>query len=192
MNESSRRSEAEAIFRLDNEILAFRFTATLSDRGGAQFERLTDPSRLDLWLHANCLDLGSEPASTGELREALQLREAIHRVGTAVADQRSGETRDIDLLNRESACGKVHLALEGEAAVWKSSGPSAIEDALAVIAANAIEVFGGDRRGRVKACQWKSCGGLYLDTSRGDNRRWCSMNICGNRAKKAAMNTPDL
>ncbi|RJO76891.1 CGNR zinc finger domain-containing protein [Nocardia panacis] len=26
----------------------------------------------------------------------------------------------------------------------------------------------------------------YLDTSRGNARRWCDMTICGNRAKSAA------
>ncbi|MFI9004602.1 CGNR zinc finger domain-containing protein [Streptomyces sp. NPDC053541] len=31
------------------------------------------------------------------------------------------------------------------------------------------------------------CAGLFLDTSRGASRRWCSMNTCGNRVKKARL-----
>ncbi|MEU7880960.1 CGNR zinc finger domain-containing protein [Microbispora bryophytorum] len=31
------------------------------------------------------------------------------------------------------------------------------------------------------------CAGLFLDTSRGANRRWCSMNTCGNKVKKARL-----
>ncbi|TIU06903.1 MAG: CGNR zinc finger domain-containing protein, partial [Mesorhizobium sp.] len=27
------------------------------------------------------------------------------------------------------------------------------------------------------------CGWLFLDTSRGGKRRWCSMRTCGNREK---------
>ena len=38
----------------------------------------------------------------------------------------------------------------------------------------------------VKACQGKSCTLLFADHTRGHARRWCSMAICGNRAKQAA------
>jgi hypothetical protein len=32
-----------------------------------------------------------------------------------------------------------------------------------------------------------ACGGLFLDTSRGGRRRWCSMATCGNKVKKATL-----
>ncbi|HEX6562852.1 MAG TPA: ABATE domain-containing protein [Chthoniobacterales bacterium] len=38
----------------------------------------------------------------------------------------------------------------------------------------------------VKACQGKICTLLFLDTTHGKARRWCSMTLCGNRAKQAA------
>jgi predicted RNA-binding Zn ribbon-like protein len=39
---------------------------------------------------------------------------------------------------------------------------------------------------RVKACEGTSCTLLFADHTRGRTRRWCSMEICGNRAKQAA------
>jgi predicted RNA-binding Zn ribbon-like protein len=39
---------------------------------------------------------------------------------------------------------------------------------------------------RVKACEGPSCTLLFADHTRGRARRWCSMAICGNRAKQAA------
>ena len=39
---------------------------------------------------------------------------------------------------------------------------------------------------QVKACEGPACTLLFLDTSRGRIRRWCSMAVCGNRAKQAA------
>jgi predicted RNA-binding Zn ribbon-like protein len=39
---------------------------------------------------------------------------------------------------------------------------------------------------RVKACEGHSCTLVFADHTRGRARRWCSMAICGNRAKQAA------
>jgi len=38
----------------------------------------------------------------------------------------------------------------------------------------------------VKACEGPACTLLFADHTRGQTRRWCSMAICGNRAKQAA------
>jgi predicted RNA-binding Zn ribbon-like protein len=39
---------------------------------------------------------------------------------------------------------------------------------------------------QVKACEGAACTLLFADHTRARNRRWCSMEICGNRAKQAA------
>jgi predicted RNA-binding Zn ribbon-like protein len=38
----------------------------------------------------------------------------------------------------------------------------------------------------IKACEGPTCTLLFTDHTRGHSRRWCSMEICGNRAKQAA------
>jgi predicted RNA-binding Zn ribbon-like protein len=38
----------------------------------------------------------------------------------------------------------------------------------------------------VKGCEWHTCTLLFVDTTGKRIRRWCSMAICGNRAKQAA------
>ncbi len=38
----------------------------------------------------------------------------------------------------------------------------------------------------VKACAGPACTLLFVDHTRAHTRRWCSMEICGNRAKQAA------
>lgn len=38
----------------------------------------------------------------------------------------------------------------------------------------------------VKACEGPACTLLFADHTRGHRRRWCSMALCGNRAKQAA------
>jgi predicted RNA-binding Zn ribbon-like protein len=176
--------DARAIFRLDNAVLAFRFTATVFDRAGAATERLTDPRRLRLWLHANGLDFSDATLTEGDLAAATELRESIHRAGAAVADGGRIASAAVRTLNAFSRNGNAHRLLESGEATWRGSS---IADALSVIAADAIETLGGPERDRVKACSDEHCRGLYVDTSRANNRRWCNMNTCGNRAKKAAM-----
>jgi len=39
---------------------------------------------------------------------------------------------------------------------------------------------------QVKACEGAACTLLFVDHTRAHTRRWCSMEICGNRAKQAA------
>jgi predicted RNA-binding Zn ribbon-like protein len=38
----------------------------------------------------------------------------------------------------------------------------------------------------VKACEGHRCTLMFVDRTRGHARRWCSMAVCGNRAKQAA------
>ena len=39
---------------------------------------------------------------------------------------------------------------------------------------------------RLKACPWHTCHYAFYDHSRNRSRTWCSMAVCGNRAKAAA------
>ncbi|MGX9430920.1 MULTISPECIES: CGNR zinc finger domain-containing protein [Bradyrhizobium] len=38
----------------------------------------------------------------------------------------------------------------------------------------------------MKACEGPPCTLLFVDRTRGHVRRWCSITICGNRAKQSA------
>ncbi len=56
--------------------------------------------------------------------------------------------------------------------------PSAIPDALSLLSVHALFTLPAER---VRACG--RCGWLFVDSSRGGRRRWCSMSTCGNREK---------
>jgi predicted RNA-binding Zn ribbon-like protein len=48
---------------------------------------------------------------------------------------------------------------------------------------SAAQVLTGDDLTRVRECDSDSCRWLFLDCSRNRSRRWCDMQVCGNRAK---------
>ncbi|GAA2010329.1 CGNR zinc finger domain-containing protein [Catenulispora yoronensis] len=178
--------DARRVFRLDNEVLAFRFTATVSDRGStAPRDRLSDPGRLKLWLQAAGIAVADVSAT--DLGEAVALREALFRIGTAIAAQRTPATRDVRALNTAATVGQARAELVGDTATWRLTPTATTRDALGILATDAIHVFGGAERTRIKTCENPDCAGLFLDTSHGANRRWCSMNTCGNKAKKSRL-----
>jgi len=48
---------------------------------------------------------------------------------------------------------------------------------------SAVELLTTSDLQLVRECDGPDCGWLFLDTSKTHRRRWCSMEICGNRAK---------
>jgi predicted RNA-binding Zn ribbon-like protein len=64
--------------------------------------------------------------------------------------------------------------------------PGNATEALSTIARDAVDLFSSPIADRVRICAADDCGLLYVDTSRPGTRRWCSMDWCGDRAKKRA------
>jgi predicted RNA-binding Zn ribbon-like protein len=51
------------------------------------------------------------------------------------------------------------------------------------MAREAVELFDVDNAERIRTCAADDCDLVFFDASRSNNRRWCSMQRCGNRAK---------
>jgi predicted RNA-binding Zn ribbon-like protein len=62
--------------------------------------------------------------------------------------------------------------------------------ALSTIARDAIDLYSSPLAERVSVCEAEDCGLLFVDASRPGTRRWCSMDWCGDRAKKRASGRP--
>lgn len=64
--------------------------------------------------------------------------------------------------------------------------PRKPEDVWAPIVAATAELLSELEPSRIRKCESESCVVHFYDTSRAGSRRWCSMNICGNKFKVAA------
>ncbi len=64
--------------------------------------------------------------------------------------------------------------------------PQKPEDVWAPIVAATAELLSEIDLTRIRKCESDSCVVHFYDTSKKGSRRWCSMNICGNRLKVAA------
>jgi predicted RNA-binding Zn ribbon-like protein len=92
------------------------------------------------------------------------------------------------LLERDEGFGRIvvddHSAASGLAfrkiRRWRSP------EALLLPIGEALATFVCEEDfSNVKACEGPACTLLFADHTRGRARRWCSMAICGNRAKQA-------
>ncbi len=170
-------------FRLGS-VLATSFTATLTERRGTPVERIPTPQRLVDWLAVNGLAVDS--CTPAQFALARELRESIHLAATAAAVREALPEAAVQVINDRSAAGRAAAVLTPEGRRrWRLGPGSGVEDALGVIAADAIGVISGERDGRLALCASPTCRAAFFDTSRSRTRRWCEMNTCGNREKKA-------
>lgn len=133
------------------------------------------------------LAAGSPRARRAAWRAALRLREALHRLFTAVGSGRPAppqSLRELEAVLRQTMRWR-RLRASGDRVVggWYFVGapPSGI---LGPVAWGAAELLEHGPVDRIKACPpGDGCGWLFLDASKNRSRTWCSMKTCGNAAK---------
>ncbi|MER6598539.1 hypothetical protein C6W96_11210 [Streptomyces sp. CS149] len=172
-------------FRLGN-VLATSFTGTLSERFGDSVERIPVPRRLIDWLAV--YGLGVDSCTPEQLDLARRLRESIHAAATAAALSETLPAAAVQIIDDRSIEGRAAAILTPEGERRWRLGSASVEDALGVIAADAVDVISGERDGKLALCASATCRAAFFDTSQSRTRKWCDMNTCGNRQKKARFN----
>ncbi|MEU9188145.1 CGNR zinc finger domain-containing protein [Streptomyces sp. NPDC048484] len=173
-------------FRL-GKVLATSFTGTLTERHGDAVERIPTPNRLVDWLAVS--GLAVESCTTAQLERAWELRESIHAAATAAERRDPLPVSAVQIINDCSIQGRAAAVLTPEGnRQWRLGSTSSVEDALSVVAADAIGVIAGERDGKLARCASPTCQAVFFDASQSRTRKWCDMNTCGNRQKKARFN----
>ena len=164
--------------------LCIDFTQTGGETGKrAYWERFHQPSDLADWLAESPLQLQGIQVHPEEFRTALTLREAIWRVAKAIVQREAPLAQDVETINHVAETPDLppQLVLDGLEQVWHS--PVLASRALSLIARDAIDLFSGELRSRIRECENPNCGLMFVDASRPGKRRWCLMKRCGNMAK---------
>ncbi|WP_149202439.1 CGNR zinc finger domain-containing protein [Actinotalea subterranea] len=141
-------------------------------------------------LLARLLDIPAPPADERDLAALRVLRGAVTRIAYGLAEGTPPVTverprpGDVAAINAAAALPPLTPALlpDGVATVVAPTATAA----LSTLARDAIDLFGSPLAQRIRVCAAENCGLLLVDTSRANQRRWCSMEVCGNRAKVRA------
>ncbi|OAH15105.1 CGNR zinc finger domain-containing protein [Streptomyces jeddahensis] len=154
-------------------------------------ERLGSVDRLRVWCVGAGLVPAGTPLSTAEPSWLSAFHELRFHVGKLVRGELEGRSVG-------SALERVNAL-----ALWAPPAPRAIRTGdgtlvralhadpgctplLAAVARDAVELLTDPvARARLRQCEGDNCPLIYLDTSRGRRRRWCSSEACGNRERVA-------
>ncbi len=129
----------------------------------------------------------ARPAHAAEaLARAKTLREALCRALYASAQGRSPAPAAVRTLDRARLAASQAARLRAHPArlstEWSVSG-SSLDLAAHRLTAHAFALFQGTRLQRLRVCDGRHCGWVFLDSSKSGRRRWCDMATCGNLAK---------
>jgi predicted RNA-binding Zn ribbon-like protein len=165
----------------DSGALALDFAYTGGMGDNPAWETLHAASDLDAWLDDR-FDAISSAATDRELTDALALRAAIARTATAFSRGEDAAVDDVDTINLFAATPDIPPVLAGGR---RQAGRSRarLGQTLSEMAREAVELFSSEERERIRECAASDCAIVFYDESRSNNRRWCSMQRCGNRAK---------
>lgn len=178
--------------------LALDFLNTRPVQNGEPVELLRDFSTLLRWFQAadllssrqaaNLQQRWGESAQARRTLEAMrQLREKLRK--EILAWERSGAVHHstVDELNRLMADHPMRTRLKASESASSTElwfEPRQPEDLFAPLAHGTATLFANVDRNRVRKCD--QCVLHFHDTSKKGTRRWCSMQLCGNRLKVAA------
>lgn len=89
---------------------------------------------------------------------------------------------DVDAVNAAAAHPTLppQLTVDGTSTLLAGT----TRQALSTLARDAVDLFASPLAKRVRVCAADNCELLFVDASRPGRRRWCSMQWCGDRAKK--------
>jgi|SRR5437868_5683069 len=136
----------------------------------ADTDELSSPAELALWLRDRGLAGTGDRASDEDLGTALVLREGLR----AALGRGPYELPVLPLVVVAGDTPKLSPAEEG------------VRGALAMISVAVVESQGDASWARLKVCGETGCRWAFVDSSKNRSRSWCSMRICGNRAKTRA------
>jgi predicted RNA-binding Zn ribbon-like protein len=149
-------------------------------------DELDTGTALTRWLAAaGLLDDPQTQVEAADLRAALDLREALRSVLRSHARHGQADAA-APRLQRIAAGLTTRLAAGPDGQIKSVPAGSGVEAALTRILLIAAESATLGTWTRLKACSADDCQWAFYDRSPTRNGCWCSMQICGSRAKSRA------
>ncbi|MGW4525744.1 CGNR zinc finger domain-containing protein [Amycolatopsis sp. NPDC004378] len=161
--------------------LALVNTRRLSANG--EVDDLTTPAGATEWLREH--NLPPAPLDADTLARVTDLRTAVRELLAALADDRPPAAAAVETVNAATRADAAAPQLTWPATPrreWRSTSPGSVEEALATLARDAIEVLTGDLGSLVRPCEAHGCVRYFFREHA--RRRWCST-TCGDRVRAA-------
>ncbi|MFJ8940812.1 CGNR zinc finger domain-containing protein [Streptomyces sp. NPDC102365] len=156
-------------------------------------ERLDSAEPLRAWITGSGLVPAGTPLASADSSWIAGFRELRGHIGQLMRKEPSRDSRPAVLaLARVNELARA--APPVPLAEWDAGGslvrslcaPPTCAALLAAVARDTVELLTDPAaRAGIRQCEGDNCPLVYLDTSRGRRRRWCSSEVCGNRERVA-------
>jgi len=146
---------------------------------------IATPEELAVWLAGRGLTTRADEVDATLFVEARALRSALRELAlanTLGTPPTAGRQREIEATLRAFPLALRLVA--GRACLTPSTGGA--RGGLAAIVGVLAEAESAGTWERLKACREESCGWVFYDGSRNRSSSWCSMQVCGGRAKASS------
>jgi predicted RNA-binding Zn ribbon-like protein len=147
-------------------------------------ELLTTPAKLSEWLAEHGLGI-DRTLRRPDLERTIALREALRALLLANAGEPLDQSA-VEQLNSVAARVRLLVRFDENGGSTLDSEKGGIECALGEILAIVHRSMADGTWPRLKACIEDTCVWAFYDTSKNRSAHWCSMAVCGNRAKARA------
>jgi predicted RNA-binding Zn ribbon-like protein len=148
-------------------------------------EALATPAALSKWCLAQGLTDAEQAASSRDLRQTTELREALRQLLLANTGVEIDTAAAFQVVDRVAKRARIELCFE-ECAGKLVPGAPGIAAALGTIVIAVHRAMAEGSWGRLKACRARDCEWAFVDNAKNHSRAWCSMRVCGNREKARA------
>ena len=148
-------------------------------------DEISTPEALRTWLAAHDLDTRGTRATRKDVRSAELMRESLRAMTLANNGERL-DARAIKDLN--ALAEEMHLVVrfDGRGASELEPAGRGLDAALGALLAVVFRAMESGTWQRLKACREDTCQWAFYDRSKNRSGTWCSMAVCGNRAKARA------
>ena len=148
-------------------------------------EAFADAAALHDWLAERGLLGTGESLSEADLRQAIAVREALRKL--LLANNGAPLDREaVETLNAAAKSAELVMRFHDDGSGFLAAVRPGIDGALGRLLAIAFGAMADGSWPRLKACPDHTCEWAFYDSSKNRSKTWCSMAVCGNRAKARA------
>jgi len=154
------------------------------DAGTPDVEQLASPAALGGWMREHGIPTGDD-LGPQDLGSALAFREAL-RVLLCANNGAQLAPEALRALREAAEEGLIRVEIDSGGRAAAGPAGTGVRALFARLLAAIADSQAAGTWERIKACAAEDCQWAFYDSSRNRSRAWCTMEVCGNRAKTRA------
>jgi predicted RNA-binding Zn ribbon-like protein len=149
-------------------------------------EELAGAEDLRRWLSEHGLAAADVRVTPAELRRAIALREALRAVLISHTDGTPAPPEATASLDDAAARARLSVRFDRGGGAAIEPGATGVDGALGRLLTIVHTAIAEGTWQRLKACREHTCEWAFYDHTKNRSGTWCTMQVCGNRAKARA------